>query len=53
LQDPDAEIILFDLESDPRESRNIADQHPDIIQEMRLLFESGRTESTEFPLYTQ
>jgi len=51
LKDPDAEIMLFDLDSDPGESRNIANQHPQIIDEMRLLFHKARTKSPEFPLF--
>jgi len=50
-QHPEAEIILFDLNSDLQESRNIADQHPKIIEEMELLFHKARTESPEFPLF--
>jgi len=51
LKDPDAAIMLFDLDSDPGESRNIANQYPQIIDEMRLLFHEARTESPEFPLF--
>jgi arylsulfatase A-like enzyme len=51
LQNPNAEVLLFDLESDPGESRNIADEHPDIVEELRVLFRQARAESIEFPLF--
>jgi arylsulfatase A len=53
LKNPNAEILLFDLENDPGESQNIAGQHPQIIEEMQRLFIDARTESREFPLYNQ
>jgi arylsulfatase A-like enzyme len=51
LKNPDAEILLFDLEKDLGESRNIAGQHPDLVREMRRIFKDARSESTVFPLY--
>jgi len=50
LKNPDADIELFNLENDIQESKNIANQHPDIIETMGLLFQTARTESKEFPL---
>jgi len=50
LKNPDADIELFNLENDIQESKNIANQHPDISETMGLLFQTARTESKEFPL---
>jgi len=50
LKNPDTEIFLYNLKDDLQESKNIAKQHPQIIDEMRLLFQEARTESLEFPL---
>jgi arylsulfatase A-like enzyme len=50
LENPDSEIQLFNLANDLQEEKNIADQHPEIIKEMQILFDQGRIESKEFPL---
>jgi arylsulfatase A-like enzyme len=50
LENPDAEILLYNLKNDLKESKNIADQYPQIIDEMRLQFQELRNESLEFPL---
>jgi arylsulfatase A-like enzyme len=50
LKNPDSEILLYNLKHDPQESKNIADQYPQIIDEMRLQFQELRIESLEFPL---
>jgi arylsulfatase A-like enzyme len=47
---PDAEIELYDLASDLGETNDIAAEHPDIVEEMRVLFEEARTDSEMFPL---
>jgi arylsulfatase A len=52
LKNSTAEIMLFDLDSDPGESRNIAGKYPQIKDEMRMLFKKGRTESIDFPLFS-
>ena len=40
---------LYDLENDLFESVNLADQHPDIINEVNRLFTEARTETANFP----
>jgi arylsulfatase A-like enzyme len=50
LKNPNADIKLFNLDDDIQESKDIAEEHPDIIEEMRLLFQTARTKSKEFPL---
>ncbi len=35
---------LFDLSSDPGESRNVADEHPDVVARLEALAEKARTD---------
>ena len=37
------EMELYDLNSDPNETRNIAEQHPNLIRELLPLWEKGNT----------
>jgi len=37
-----AELLLFDLETDIHEDRNVADQHPDVVQRLLALAERAR-----------
>lgn len=39
----DANMMLFDLENDPREQNNIAADHPDIIQQLRQKMKEAHT----------
>lgn len=43
--DLDAPIELYDLKMDPLESRDVSRQYPHIVQKMRRLFETVRTEA--------
>lgn len=43
--DPDAAIELYDLASDPAESRNLAAWHPAVVAEMRTILNDARTRS--------
>ena len=47
---PGRKIELYDLDSDIAESKDLADEHPEIVAEMAELFKTGRTESEAFPL---
>lgn len=40
----DAEPLLFDLETDPYETRNVIDQYPAVADELRSYIESYRTD---------
>jgi uncharacterized sulfatase len=42
-------MMLFDLESDPGEQRDVADEHPEIVQKLMASFESIRSEVPDFP----
>jgi arylsulfatase A len=48
LENPDAPIQLYDLSSDPGEQNDISDQYPEVIEEMKGLFQEARTESEVF-----
>jgi arylsulfatase A len=47
---PGRKIELYDLDSDIAESKDLADEHPEIVAQMAELFRTGRTESEVFPL---
>jgi len=43
-------IELFDLETDPSESKNLSKQHPDIVKEMLILMKQEHTTNPYFPM---
>ncbi|MCK4872927.1 MAG: sulfatase-like hydrolase/transferase [Phycisphaerales bacterium] len=45
-----APIELYDLETDIGETKNLADQHPEIVHKIARIMQSARTESEHFPL---
>ena len=45
---PDAPLELYDLSVDEKETRNVADQHPDIVLELESLMEAAHVPS---PVY--
>jgi len=42
-------IELYDLNKDIGEKYNVADNHPDVVAKMKVIFKTARTESTLFP----
>lgn len=46
--DPDAPIMLFNLENDLQELNNIADKHPEIVQEIKEIMENEHSRSEFF-----
>jgi arylsulfatase A-like enzyme len=48
---PSGPIELYDLKSDPAESKNVAAEHPDVVARITEVMRTGRAESAEFPLY--
>ncbi len=47
--DPPAAMMLFDLEADPGEQRNIAAKHPRVVERLLGMFEKTRQEVPAFP----
>ena len=41
--------MLFDLEADPGEQVNLADQHPDIVNRLKQQFDEMEQEVQDFP----
>lgn len=48
--DPRAPLELYDLESDPSETTDLAQRRPEVAAEMARLMEDARTDSADFPL---
>jgi arylsulfatase A len=46
----DRPIELYDLASDPVESRDAAAEHPEVVERIAWIMENGRTPSERFPL---
>jgi arylsulfatase A-like enzyme len=46
---PDAPLEVFDLEADPREGRDVAAAHPDIVAKVETYLKRARTESARWP----
>jgi arylsulfatase A-like enzyme len=47
---PDAPLQLYDLESDPMESQDVASAHPGRVEQLEASMERARTPSDFFPL---
>jgi len=43
-------IELYNLTEDPGEQKNVADQHPEIVEKLKELMEQQHTKSELFPL---
>ena len=48
LENPDGPVALYDLSTDISEENNLADQHPDILNEMKAILDTVRTPSPVF-----
>jgi|SRR5215471_10841416 len=46
----DAPLELYDLESDPRETTNVADKHPDVVKRIDAYLRSARSDSALWPI---
>lgn len=51
--DPSSSPELFDLSVDPGETRNLANQHPELVTAFRIMFERARTDSPDWPVKTR
>ncbi len=50
---PEAPLELYDLQTDLGEQRDIADQHPQLVEQFRRYLAGARTESPHWPLKTR
>jgi len=48
-KDPNAPIELYNLKDDLGEERNVADQHPEIVEKMAEIMRTARTPSERWP----
>jgi arylsulfatase A-like enzyme len=48
---PEEAIELYNLETDMGESTNVADEHPAVIDKIKQILETARTESKYWPLH--
>jgi arylsulfatase A-like enzyme len=46
----DAPLELYDLAKDPRETTNVASQHPDVVRRIDEYLKTARTDSALFPI---
>ena len=51
IKNQDAPIQLFDLDADPYEKVDIAEEYPDVVKEMKILFNKEHVKSDIFPFY--
>jgi len=50
VNDPEkTSVELYNLNTDPGEENNVAETHPEIVEELQQLMEKARTESEVFP----
>lgn len=45
------ELELYDLETDPSESNNVASDHPAVVRQIEEILVTGRTDSELFPIF--
>lgn len=47
---PDPPVELYDLDSDPSETKNIAEKHPEVVQKLKMFFENAHLPNNDWPL---
>jgi arylsulfatase A-like enzyme len=55
VRGPEENVVfeLYDLENDPEEATNVADQYPEMVKEFENLFHSARKEFEVTPLFSK
>jgi hypothetical protein len=49
-QDSLCPVLLFDLDSDPYETTDLANKFPDVVSEIKSLMMTSRTKNPHYPL---
>lgn len=49
ISNPDAPIELYDLDTDPNESKTLSSAHPDIIEKITCIMHTEHLENKNFP----
>jgi hypothetical protein len=44
---------LYNLEKDPRETRNVASEHPEIVSKIKHIMNNAATPSEDYPIRTK
>lgn len=52
-ENPDAPLELYDLSVDMGEEHNIADQHPEIVEEIEQIMQQAHEEDAVWPFFAQ
>lgn len=50
LKRTDAPIVIYDLQNDLKEEKNLAAEKPELVSRAKELFESARTDSVDWPI---
>jgi arylsulfatase A-like enzyme len=45
-----SKLELYDLDNDPGETKNVAEQHPDVVAKFEKYFKTARTDSDKWPM---
>jgi arylsulfatase A len=53
IDQPNAPIELYDLQTDPGEKNNVAAKHPDIVKSFQTIMQREHRENSDFPLFTK
>lgn len=46
----DAPIVIYDLQNDLREEKNLAEEKPELVSRAKALFQSARSDSPDWPI---
>ena len=53
IKDPNSPIELYDLNQDPGETKNVAAEHKDVVEQIKTIMQREHVENNDFPLLKQ